>query len=321
MNDRDALLTTIFADPDDDAPRLVYADWLEENGEADHAAFIRVQIELARHPEEDEHWLECKLREEELWDRLRPAWAESLRSLGPFWRPDLKLCRRGFIERHSDAPCWDLMLDWRSWWRFCLFRSLDMSRAAPFVPALFHAPFVAAVEGMNLHRAHLGPASFAELAASPYLGRLRWLDLHDSDVGDAEVAQLAACASLVRLETLAISRGNIGHEGIAALAGCPRMHTLRRLQAASNRIGDAGVRALASSPHMAGLTHLDLAENVLTAEGIRALADSPHLQNLCELTLEPNEGIDESDPAVLRLASRPGLRCDLCWQPPEEAEP
>lgn len=32
MNDGDALLRAILAAPDDDAPRLVYADWLEERG-------------------------------------------------------------------------------------------------------------------------------------------------------------------------------------------------------------------------------------------------------------------------------------------------
>jgi uncharacterized protein (TIGR02996 family) len=46
MSDRDALLAAIQAAPDDDAPRLIYADWLEEHGDPDRAEFIRVQIEL-----------------------------------------------------------------------------------------------------------------------------------------------------------------------------------------------------------------------------------------------------------------------------------
>ena len=48
MTDGDALLRTIIVDPADDTPRLVYADWLEENGEPDRAEFIRVQVKLAR---------------------------------------------------------------------------------------------------------------------------------------------------------------------------------------------------------------------------------------------------------------------------------
>lgn len=45
--DQRALLNTILANPDDDAPRLIYADWLDENEQAEHAEFIRLQIELS----------------------------------------------------------------------------------------------------------------------------------------------------------------------------------------------------------------------------------------------------------------------------------
>ena len=50
MGDGDALLARILADPGDDTVRLVYADWLEENGRSERAGFVRVQIEIARHP-------------------------------------------------------------------------------------------------------------------------------------------------------------------------------------------------------------------------------------------------------------------------------
>src|SRR5439155_15011937 len=58
MSDREALLAAIRAAPDDDLPRLVYADWLEETAGSlppmerpsagDRAAFIRLQVEAAR---------------------------------------------------------------------------------------------------------------------------------------------------------------------------------------------------------------------------------------------------------------------------------
>lgn len=50
MNDRDAFIRAIIARPDDDLPRLIYADWLDENQEPERAEFIRVQCELVRHP-------------------------------------------------------------------------------------------------------------------------------------------------------------------------------------------------------------------------------------------------------------------------------
>lgn len=33
------LLDAILASPEDDAPRLIYADWLDEQGESDRAEF------------------------------------------------------------------------------------------------------------------------------------------------------------------------------------------------------------------------------------------------------------------------------------------
>jgi uncharacterized protein (TIGR02996 family) len=53
MSDGPALLASVLAAPDDDAPRLVLADWLDERGgpgDAERASFIRCQIELAKPP-------------------------------------------------------------------------------------------------------------------------------------------------------------------------------------------------------------------------------------------------------------------------------
>ncbi len=47
MSDRDALLRAIVEQPDEDTPRLVFADYLEEHDEGARAAFIRAQVELA----------------------------------------------------------------------------------------------------------------------------------------------------------------------------------------------------------------------------------------------------------------------------------
>lgn len=47
MSDRDSFLRAIIAQPDDNLPRLVFADFLDEHGEPERAEFIRVQCELA----------------------------------------------------------------------------------------------------------------------------------------------------------------------------------------------------------------------------------------------------------------------------------
>lgn len=51
MTDREALLAAILANREDDTPRLVFADCLDENGESERAEFIRLQVELAQRPD------------------------------------------------------------------------------------------------------------------------------------------------------------------------------------------------------------------------------------------------------------------------------
>lgn len=42
-----ALLECVVSNPEEDLPRLVLADWWEENGQPERAEFVRVQVELA----------------------------------------------------------------------------------------------------------------------------------------------------------------------------------------------------------------------------------------------------------------------------------
>jgi len=45
-----ALLRAVLGRPDDDVPRLVLADWLDEHGQPERAEFVRVQCEANRNP-------------------------------------------------------------------------------------------------------------------------------------------------------------------------------------------------------------------------------------------------------------------------------
>lgn len=67
--ERNALLAAVLANPDDDLPRLVFADWLDENGDPDEARFIRSQIALATLPEWDPQAVVLR--------RTRPEWEKN----------------------------------------------------------------------------------------------------------------------------------------------------------------------------------------------------------------------------------------------------
>jgi uncharacterized protein (TIGR02996 family) len=98
MPDDPAFIRMIAATPDDDAPRLVYADVLEERGDAASVAraeFIRVQCERARLVPDSPPWRVLWRRDADLLD-----WARK-------WRAELPTIdgiqyggfHRGFIDR------------------------------------------------------------------------------------------------------------------------------------------------------------------------------------------------------------------------------
>ncbi|HEY1065456.1 MAG TPA: TIGR02996 domain-containing protein, partial [Pirellulales bacterium] len=94
MSQQAALLRAVIAAPDDDAPRLIYADWLDEQGDSERAEFIRLQCALetsAADSAEDAAKIE---RESELLDRFACLWANDLQPEVRGWT-----FRRGFVER------------------------------------------------------------------------------------------------------------------------------------------------------------------------------------------------------------------------------
>src|SRR5262249_13326071 len=67
---------SILDNPDDDANRLVFADWLEESGQPDKAAFVRLEGELGRMSRVHERFLALKDELKRLNDSV--GWRGSL---------------------------------------------------------------------------------------------------------------------------------------------------------------------------------------------------------------------------------------------------
>jgi len=91
----DAFLADILAHPDDDTPRLVYADWLDDNGDPDRAEFIRVSIERHRLAEDAARHQLLDARIVELLARHEARWTLPLVERGA----EMFGWRRGFVER------------------------------------------------------------------------------------------------------------------------------------------------------------------------------------------------------------------------------
>src|SRR4051812_25708165 len=91
-------LRAIVADPDADAPRLAYADWLDECGDAARAEFIRVQCALAALPEADREYHPLTSRQDEL---LKTHYADWLRPYEDLLEAAVPSSRGWFGRRRS----------------------------------------------------------------------------------------------------------------------------------------------------------------------------------------------------------------------------
>ena len=111
MNDGASLLRAILLHPKEDTPRLMYADYLDEQGDAARAEFIRVQCELARLPKPPAPesparaiWsaMECGLRYIALDSRAWDLWQANYKAWegvpGMANHITRSCIRRGFIE-------------------------------------------------------------------------------------------------------------------------------------------------------------------------------------------------------------------------------
>jgi uncharacterized protein (TIGR02996 family) len=96
-----ALTAAVVSTPDDDLPRLVFADWCDENGEPERAEFIRLQCALAR-PDglTADRLIELRIREKVMLSAHGERWLEPLRRKGEplFSQKSHGQFHRGFVE-------------------------------------------------------------------------------------------------------------------------------------------------------------------------------------------------------------------------------
>jgi uncharacterized protein (TIGR02996 family) len=242
MTDHDALLAAIIAYPDEDTPRLAFADWLQENDNPDRGEFIRLEVELARTPpitEEDERRRQFLLyRREELLKVHRKEW------LGPFL-PHARdpSFERGFI--HSlDVPAHTFLKHAERWFAITPLRRVKFTTCSEWD-----------------NDQHRYTSQTEELFASPLLTKLEAIDLEQCNLRPPQIVRLAKCPDLHQLRELILARNAIGTEGAKELAGMKQLSALESLDLVGNSIADPGARAIAQSPYLGGLKELRITRN------------------------------------------------------------
>jgi uncharacterized protein (TIGR02996 family) len=242
-------LAAIIASPDDDLPRLVYADWLDENGDPARAEFIRVQCELAGLGLE---WVSATTRVPRRGDTDRSERVNALLRRHhelwhvhwPGWRAELPKCP-GTILRFSRG--------FAGW--------ADVTHTGGIMKDGQRLFAVAPVSWLSFRDCPATMVCTPIESASWFAGvrklSVAWRTPDDAD-GDRIAEALAASQHAGGLRELYLSRADLSDRGVIDLARSGCLGRLVRADLSYNRIGNKGAEVLAESLSPDKLVSLDL---------------------------------------------------------------
>ena len=243
-----AFLSAIAAAPEDDLPRLVFADWLDENGRPERAEFIRVEVQIARTTpgapdrgklfERRDALLKAHKKE---WFALFDGKAEEYKS------------ERGFVTAVRTGP--EQFLAHADMW----------FGTQPITELGLTNVWSGSTTDRKCHA--------KEIFTSPHLGQLRVLDLHDAGVNAAGMYWMSQNPAITELQELNLRWNRIANEGARTIATIPALAKLKTLDLRSCSITDPGGRAIAKSPHLGDLRELMLSHNYLSPDIEQLLKD------------------------------------------------
>lgn len=231
VNEESALLRAVVATPDDDTPRLVYADWLDEHGRAERAELIRLQCQITHLQSRERELLDAHARE---WGRILAALGVARWTFHRGFPEDLSVSAGRFLMYHKEineiTPVRHLRLG----------RTDDATLATlAALPAMeqLRSLDVGQTENTPLPR-EFGTDGLRAVAASGHLWRLEQLILRSHGIGAAGARILAASPYLSRLTHLTlddpafnrVGETDRGGETVGLLASAPGLAALRELK-------------------------------------------------------------------------------------------
>ena len=284
-DDEQALLNGIGASPDDDLPRLVYADWLEERNQGVRAEFIRLQCEIAKLEAGPRAIIDQNIplwkRQQALLDR---DWTELLGDDWDMFRGCKLHARldRGFVDsfemQASDFAGLEDLIP-----QICFVaKHILVDRFFDSMLQMLHVPS----HTLNL----MTSIAFGEFETDvvPYnemllndaerfvtaatWSRLQNLDFSQCRIGDSNIPRLFPTHAYPALTELDLSHNDLTADGVIALIDSGIPQRLTRLVLGGNPIGDQGAFELADRvAQNRELKQLNLRHTNITEAGQSAL--------------------------------------------------
>jgi uncharacterized protein (TIGR02996 family) len=324
MTQDDAFIQAIADAHADDAPRLIYADWLDEHGQPERAEFIRGQCRLAAMRPRDKGYRPLAERIAVLAREHGRKWDRELRKLAT-----QVSYHRGFADA-ATVPARKFLDNAQDLFRLAPIRHLQINHAKDLSAEVADSPHLRRVTSLCFRNNFRMTSSFWRFLKSPHLSHLTGLDLGGNKIGPgglnallqtdlpaltvlgldgsrlgvSGLEELAASPLLGQLTSLSLSASHLALPGLQALVHSPRPGRLTALDLGGNRrLGDAGALCLARSPLAPRLTRLDLSNNSLTDASAQVLADGS-FPRLTALTLFSSH---ITDTGFRALADSPGV--------------
>lgn len=275
LSDREALLAAIGASPEEDTPRLMFADWLDEHGEPERAEFIRLQCELAR-------LFDDGGESQPLYEFLRDRDFVTLPS-ADWTRIDDGIHRRIALSMRAN----DLLRHHGEEWLPKLPKKYKVEWSG------FHRGFPHRVTLRSVPK--LKEAAPRLRAAAPAVTLVA--DSFRADFVD----QLADAGLLDWIAALELSEDSAG--GLRAFGNRPTAALVRALTVHYGMADDCA-EAVAEAPHWTGLRTLDLSGAVISSMAAETLFRSEKLRTLRRLHLQ---GFGDWTADTIRALARGGF--------------
>jgi uncharacterized protein (TIGR02996 family) len=172
-----AFLQAIKKTPDNDGLRLIFADWLEENGQPERAELIRLQMKIARLSEFAPRKAALKRRQDKLLGQYGEGWLGRWVGMGSFEYGLIHLRPQnpGQLQERLAEKGAEADLRW--------VERLELSGEWQQIQPLLSGPWLRHLASLDLSYNGIGDAGAAALAASAQLGSLTSLDLSYNGIG------------------------------------------------------------------------------------------------------------------------------------------
>jgi uncharacterized protein (TIGR02996 family) len=323
--DAQALFQTILANPDDDAPRLILADWLDEQGESVRAEFIRLECKLDRDKFSDESLLlrqRCQALRTEfisqwiselpavdgvMWNQFERGFCKQVRlnSVKSFARLHTKIRKLAPITHFVFSQA-DGLADLAKSKALANIRGLLVSHLNAGVTdaqllLILQSPHLRALHHIACGSTHISRKTIQAIADSPKCAGLRQLELFLTNLWDG-VALLGRSPHFTALEELNIHTTIVPVSALAELAQAPVLRTLRRFRL-GDPFGAEGVRAIVHSPTLTNLKHFALVRPGEGTQCMQAIAEAKNTATWRELDIMGPIGVAGAE----ALANAPNL--------------